>query len=122
MAKSKKKAESGNAPAEKPMPSFEEALQDLQQIVDELEDGSLGLEESMRRFESGITLLRTCYQVLERAEQRIEVLTGLDREGNPITAPFDASASFDQLSQQAGKRRSPPVTEQSVDEDEGTLF
>lgn len=125
MAKSKKTRKKQDAAAE-PTPSFEESLQELQQIINDLEDGALGLEESMRRFETGVTLLRTCYQILERAEQKIEVLTGLDREGNVITTAFDASASFDQASQQAGKRRSRPAAEESGDEHDddgdGTLF
>ena len=49
----------------------------------------------MLQFEQGVGLLRQCYQVLEAAEQRIEILTGADREGNPRTAPFDGSATFD---------------------------
>lgn len=74
---------------------FEDSLGELQQIVARLEDGSLPLEESMLQFEQGVGLLRQCYQVLEAAEQRIEILTGADREGNPRTAPFDGSATFD---------------------------
>ena len=72
--------------------SFEQALGELQQVVDELEEGSVGLEESMRRFERGTALLRHCYGLLEHAEQRIEILTGRDAAGNVETAPFDASA------------------------------
>ena len=60
--------------------SFEEALQTLQEIVESLESGSLGLEESLSRFEQGIGLLKTCNDVLEQAEQRIETLTGFDAD------------------------------------------
>ena len=84
--------------------SFEEALTELQQVVDELEEGSVGLEESMRRFERGTALLRHCYGLLERAEQRIEILTGRDAEENVETAPFDASATHEQGAPQAGRR------------------
>jgi exodeoxyribonuclease VII small subunit len=73
---------------------FEDSLAELQQIVARLEDGSLPLEESMQQFETGIGLLRQCYQVLEAAESRIEILTGADRQGNPRTKPFDSSATF----------------------------
>lgn len=78
-----------------PEPTFESALANLEQIVDELEDGTLGLEESMRRFEEGVKLLRTCYATLERAEQRIEMLVGFDEEGRPQLEPFDATATLD---------------------------
>ena len=81
--------------AEQSVAGFEDSLGELQQIVSRLEDGSLPLEESMLQFEQGVGLLRQCYQVLEAAEQRIEILTGADRDGNPRTAPFDGSATFD---------------------------
>ena len=76
-------------------PSFEGAIVELQNIVAQLEDGSLPLEESMEQFERGISLLRNCYQVLEKAEQRIEVLTSVAEDGTVETDAFDASATFD---------------------------
>lgn len=111
-------------------PSFEEALEELQQIVGDLEDGTLGLEESMRRFEKGIGLLRSCYQTLEQAEQRIQILTGMDSAGNPVTAPFDATATIEQSKKSAGKRggkktsveSKPSVVEAEDDDDGSTLF
>lgn len=93
---------------ESALPTFEEALSQLQQIVQELEDGSLGLEPSLARFEEGIRLLRNCYQILEQAEQKIEILTGQDSAGNPLTAPFDATATFEGSEKPAkkpGRRR-----------------
>lgn len=96
MAKKKKAATPASEPAgtEASAAGFEDSLAELQQIVGRLEDGSLPLEESMQQFETGIGLLRQCYQVLESAEARIEILTGADREGNPRTKPFDSSATF----------------------------
>ena len=91
-------------PVESDIP-FEEALLELQQVVAELEDGAIGLEESMQRFERGTALLRCCYQTLEKAERRIEILTGLDADGNPTTAPFDASATADSSAPSAGRRK-----------------
>ena len=91
MAKKKKT----RTPASESVPEFEESLGELQRIVAQLEDGSLPLEDSMREFEKGIGLLRQCYAVLEAAEQRIEILTGEDSDGNPHTAPFNSSATFD---------------------------
>lgn len=80
---------------EQAVPSFEEAVQQLQEIVEALEAGELGLQESLGKFEEGIGLLKTCNEVLERAEQQIEVLTGVDAEGNPTTGDFDGSATFE---------------------------
>lgn len=94
-----------------PPADFEAALAQLQAIVQDLEDGELGLESSLLRFESGVSLLRSCYQYLEQAERRIEILTGTDDRGEPITAPFDASASdapADAAPRKPGRRRAPP--------------
>ncbi|TWT62331.1 exodeoxyribonuclease VII small subunit [Rubinisphaera italica] len=87
------------------MPTFEEALSDLQTIVGQLEEGELGLEESLEQYEKGTGLLRQCFSVLKNAEQRIELLTGEDAEGNLETEPFDASATLDQREQSAGRRK-----------------
>jgi exodeoxyribonuclease VII small subunit len=56
--------------------NLEEALEDLEQIVGQLEDGKLSLEERLALFERGIRLVRLCSAKLESAEQRIESLTG----------------------------------------------
>ncbi len=55
---------------------FEEALEALERIVAELEGQELPLEEALRRFEEGVRLSRLCYQMLEEAEKRIEILLG----------------------------------------------
>jgi exodeoxyribonuclease VII small subunit len=85
--------------------SFEACLAELQGLVRLLEEGALGLEESIAGFERGISLLRHCYQSLERAEQRIEILTGFDRSGNPIAAPFDAASTLEPAQGAAGQTK-----------------
>jgi exodeoxyribonuclease VII small subunit len=55
---------------------LEEALDDLERIVSELEEGKLSLEESLSLFEKGVRLVRLCNAKLESAEQKIEILTG----------------------------------------------
>lgn len=77
-------------------PTFEEAVSELQSIVGQLEDGALPLQESMLQFERGVSLLRNCYQVLEQAEQRIEILTSIERDGTVATEVFDASSTMEQ--------------------------
>lgn len=93
-----------NEPSGSPK-SFEESLEELRRIVGELEEGSLGLEDSLRRFEEGMTLLRNCYGTLEQAEQKIEILTGTDAEGHSLTEPFDATATALQSGKNAGRRK-----------------
>jgi exodeoxyribonuclease VII small subunit len=73
--------------------SFEEALAELEQVVHDLEDGQIGLEASLARYERGVGLIKTCYAQLRDAEQRILLVTGTDDEGKPILQPFQHSAT-----------------------------
>ena len=84
--------------APQPPPTFEQALADLERIVHELEDGKIGLEDSLARYEQGVVLLKQCYGQLRKAEQRIQELLGLDEQGNPLTKPFDHAATADKKS------------------------
>ena len=69
--------------------TFEDALQELESIVHNLEDGQTTLEDSLARYERGIGLLKRCYGQLRQAEQRILLLTGADAEGKPVLQPFE---------------------------------
>lgn len=71
--------------------TFEESLARLDAIVHDLEEGSLGLADALARYEEGVGLLSECQSLLERAERRIELLTGVDPEGNAVVRPFDAA-------------------------------
>ncbi len=75
--------------------TFEESLAELHQIVNDLEDGTLGLEEALGRYERAIGLLKQCYSTLETAEQKIELLIGIHEDGSPEMEDFDATATFD---------------------------
>ena len=77
------------------LPAFEQALIDLERIARQLEDGEVGLSEALARYEQGIKLLKQCYGWLEQAERKIELLTGVDAQGNPITQPFNDPGSDD---------------------------
>jgi exodeoxyribonuclease VII small subunit len=79
-------------------PSFEQSLERLEEIVHQLEEGDLGLSEAMTRYEEGVKLLRQSYDLLERAERKIELLSGVDADGNPVTQPFDDEATFNRES------------------------
>ena len=70
-------------------PDFESALAELEQIVQRLEQGDLPLEESLRQFERGIALTRSCQKALRQAEQKVRVLAqGTD--GEPVEQDFTA--------------------------------
>ena len=54
--------------------TFESALGELESIVQQLEQGDLDLEESLKLFEKGVKLSRECRERLAKAERRIEIL------------------------------------------------
>lgn len=95
--------ESSKTSPGEPVP-FETALASLEQIVHDLEEGKLGLTESLARYEDGVKLLKQCYTMLEQAERRIELLAGVDAAGNPVTQPFDHEATL--AADEAGMPRS----------------
>ena len=66
-----------------PSPSFEEALAELEALVENLEQGDLPLEDSLKSFERGIELTRTCQQALKEAEQKIEILSSASTDAEP---------------------------------------
>lgn len=75
--------------------SFEEALLELEQILRELEEGTISLEAALARYERGILLVRCCYQRLQNAQQKIRLLSGLDLEGNPQLQPFEHTPTIE---------------------------
>lgn len=58
--------------------SFEENMEALEKTVQELENGNLNLENSIKKFEEGINLSKKCNDILEEAEKRITVLIKKD--------------------------------------------
>ena len=66
---------------------FEKSLQRLEKIVNNMESGELGLEESLAQFENGIKLARTCQDTLTNAELRVEQL--IEKNGLQQTVPFE---------------------------------
>ena len=71
------------------MPKFEECLQRLEKIVDELEKGDLPLEKALGLFEEGIALSASCRKELETAEGKVEIL--LKQNGKLQPEAFESS-------------------------------
>jgi exodeoxyribonuclease VII small subunit len=69
-----------------PMPDFETAMRDLEELVERLEHGDLPLEESLAAFERGVMLTRACQTALKEAEQKVEIL--LKKAGEPAVEEF----------------------------------
>jgi exodeoxyribonuclease VII small subunit len=75
---------------------FEEAMARLETIVSELEKGDLPLDESLKIFEEGIKLSKTCLKMLDDAERKVEILIQ-DKDGKKRlrAQTFDADATED---------------------------
>jgi exodeoxyribonuclease VII small subunit len=58
--------------------NFENALEQLEELVSAMEKGELSLEESLQAFEKGIKLTRECQTALRSAEQKVQVLINAD--------------------------------------------
>jgi exodeoxyribonuclease VII small subunit len=67
---------------------FETSMARLEEIVQELEQGDLALERSLKLFEEGIKLSRICNKRLEEAERKVEVLLK-DKAGNMVARSFE---------------------------------
>jgi exodeoxyribonuclease VII small subunit len=66
---------------------FEKALKELEKLVEDMEGGELSLEDSMKQFERGVALTRSCQQALSDAEQKVKIL--LDNAGTDELVPFN---------------------------------
>ncbi|MEJ2475039.1 MAG: exodeoxyribonuclease VII small subunit [Desulfobacterales bacterium] len=85
--------------------SFEQALQLLEKIVQELETGDLPLEKAMSKFEEGIQLTRYCSQKLDESEKKINLLLQ-DQQGNVSSKPFEADDGEENRNLKIGTRNS----------------
>jgi len=69
-------------------PNFETALAELEALVEKMEQGDLSLDESLKQFERGVQLTRSCQQSLKEAEQKIQIL--LEKDGQASLEAFDS--------------------------------
>ena len=69
-------------------PDFEKSLQELENLVEKMEQGDLSLDESLKCFERGVQLTRSCQQALQDAEQKVELL--LKKNDREEVVPFDS--------------------------------
>src|SRR5206468_1307293 len=76
--------------SETPVAKFEECLQRLEKIVQELERGEVPLEKSLTLFEEGMQLSSSCRKELEAAEGKVEIL--LKQNGKLQAEPFESLA------------------------------
>ena len=67
--------------------NFEAAMERLEEIVSAMEEGSGNLEESLKLYEEGVRLIRSCTNLLERAGQSVQKLQ-MREDGQVTTVPF----------------------------------
>lgn len=73
--------------------TFESALSKLEKITEDLENGELSLEASLKKFDEGIQLATFCTEQLTQAKAKVELL--LEKNGKLETLPFDGQESED---------------------------
>lgn len=73
----------------KPKPlSLEESLAQITQLITEMEQGELSLEQSLERFEKGITLIKHSQFILAEAEQKVQILLKKNNKEEP--SPYES--------------------------------
>lgn len=72
---------------------FEGSLKEMEALVARMEQGDIGLEESLRQFERGIELTRACQKALQDAEQKVKKL--IEKNGNVEFEPFETASDED---------------------------
>lgn len=86
-----------------PIP-FEDALAELETVVQDLERGDITLDQSLARYERGVALLKDCFNQLKQAEAKIRELTGVDEEGKPVLEKFAVNDEVSGRPKQRGKK------------------
>ena len=67
--------------------SFEKNMERLEQIVRSMERGDVQLEESLKLFQEGVTLVQTCSKVLDEAELQVKQIS-IGADGAPVEEDF----------------------------------
>ena len=74
-------------------PTYEESITRLNKIVESIEQGKIGLEDSIKQYEEGMALIRQCRKVLSEAEMKIQYLQAQGADGvGPAQAPSPDAA------------------------------
>lgn len=83
---------------------FEEALKKLEKIVEELEDGSISLDEALEKYEEGIRLSKMCAKKLEAAKKKVEILLKSE-DGSVELKPFDEKMAEEMTKPEAPRKK-----------------
>jgi exodeoxyribonuclease VII small subunit len=106
-------------------PAFEDSLAELEQIVAKLEGGKLPLSDALAAYELGVRRLNNCYQILEHAERRIELVQSVDAGGHAQTVPLEDAEGDDLAEKSTSRSRRRTATDPALDgrvDDASSLF
>lgn len=78
--------------AKKKSEKFEDALKNLEKIVEKLERGDMPLEDALEAFTEGIRLVKFCHDKLEEAENKVETLLK-NQQGEWCAVPFESAGA-----------------------------
>ena len=65
--------------------NFEKAMTEIKSIVEAIEEGQLPLDESIKKYENALTLIKKCQNLLQTANQKIEEITAADNNADDST-------------------------------------
>lgn len=88
-------AENPAQPAQSAAVPFETSLAELNDLVNRLESGALGLSESIGAYERGVSILRRLHEQLADVEERVRLLVRIDEQGRPILEPIQETTATD---------------------------
>ncbi|TQV65270.1 MAG: exodeoxyribonuclease VII small subunit [Halothiobacillaceae bacterium] len=86
----RKTAEPEPDQAQPDLAAFEASLKELEAVVQRMEQGEQSLEASLRDFERGVQLTRTCQGMLASAQQRVDILSARTGQIEPFVTDDDA--------------------------------
>lgn len=92
---------------------FEDALKKLEKIVEDLEGGSLSLDESLAKYEEGIKLSKECSKKLEVARKKVEILLKSE-DGSVELRPFDEKAAEEEAKPGAAQKKRKQKAEEGL--------
>jgi exodeoxyribonuclease VII small subunit len=86
-------AENSAQPSQPAAVPFEDSLTELNDLVNRLESGGLGLSDSIGAYERGVTILRRLHEQLADVEERVRLLVRIDDQGRPILEEIGSGAT-----------------------------
>lgn len=96
---------------------FEEAMSQLEELVERIESGEVGLEDALKQYERGIALIRHCRRILDLAQQRIAELTPSPNGGLGVDGQTESASAQDQ-DQQEDSADAALLADEDVEEDD----